>query len=141
MKPSERRQARILAMQALCQWDVQGDIPADQLQDFLVTHEEGTGTIGYANALLDGFQQWRKEVDKAIAASTRAWSLERLSPPERNAMRIAVVEWFTKSAPPKVALTEAIEIGREFGGAESPRFINGVLDDILKQLNLESDSN
>ena len=49
-------------------------------------------------------------------------------------MRVAVVELCSNEVPHKVVLNEAIEIGREYGGAESPRFINGVLDEVLKSL-------
>ncbi len=54
-------------------------------------------------------------------------------------MRIAVVEMQGEQVPPKVALNEAIEVGRLYGGAESPRFINGVLDKILSRFKKEDD--
>ncbi len=57
-----------------------------------------------------------------------------MPPVERNVMRVAVIELLDDKVPPKVALNEAIEIGREFGGADSPRFINGVLDEVLTRI-------
>ncbi len=56
-----------------------------------------------------------------------------MSPVERNVMRVAVVELMEGDTPPKVAVNEAIEIGKEFGGQESPRFINGILDEVLRR--------
>ena len=73
-------------------------------------------------------------MDGQIAGAAKRWDLERISLVERNIMRVAVVELSAGRVPPKVVLDEAIEIGREFGGADSPRFINGVLDEILKRL-------
>lgn len=55
-----------------------------------------------------------------------------MSPVDRNAMRVAVTELLDGTTPAKVALNEAIEIGREFGGRDAPRFINGVLDAVFK---------
>ena len=61
------------------------------------------------------------------------WELQRLSPVERNVIRVALVELPAGEVPPKVVINEAIEIGRLFGGAESPAFINGILDALWKQ--------
>ena len=132
--PRERRQARILAMQALCQWDVQQDSSSESLVDFLSAREASSGAHRYATELVESFWKQRELIDETIAAATEKWEFSRISTAERNIMRVAVVEWFDRRVPPKVALDEAIEIGREYGGADSPRFINGVLDKILKSL-------
>lgn len=137
--PSGRRQARILAMQALCQWDVQGEASSDQLETFFAAQGATGAAADYAGELVHGFEKRRKEIDLAIAGSAKRWKLDRISPPERNAMRVAIVELLTQTVPPKVALSEAIEIGREYGGAQSPRFINGVLDDAFKRLQGQSE--
>lgn len=137
MMPSKRRQARILAMQALCQWDVQGESSAAMLQAFFAEQHAGGGITGYATELVEAYWQRKGEIDRAITDSAHRWTLERMSPPERNIMRVAVTEWMTGTVPPKVALSEAIEIGKEYGGAESPQFINGVLDDVYQRLRLD----
>ena len=77
-------------------------------------------------------------IDGAIASAAQRWELARISLVEGNIMRVAVVELTDGSVPPKVVLSEAIEVGREFGGAESPRFINGVLDEVFKRLQATS---
>ena len=121
-------------MQALCQWDVQQDSSSELLADFLATREVSPGASGYATQLVESFWKQRKRIDETIATATQKWKLSRISTTERNIMRVAVVELFDRRVPPKVALDEAIEIGREYGGADSPRFINGVLDKIFKSL-------
>ena len=132
--PRERHQARILAMQALCQWDVQQDSAPESLADFLSAQDAACGARGYATELVESFWKQGALIDETIIAATEKWEFSRISTAERNIMRVAVVELFDRRVPPKVALDEAIEIGREYGGADSPRFINGVLDRILKSL-------
>ena len=121
-------------MQALCQWDVQQDASSDSLADFLAAREVSPGACGYATDVVESFWRQRGVVDQTIATAAQKWEFSRISTLERNIMRVAVVELFDRRVPPKVALDEAIEIGREYGGADSPRFINGVLDKILKSL-------
>jgi N utilization substance protein B len=132
--PKDRRQARIVAMQALCQWDVQRDESQGVLDDFLAAQEAPDAVVDYAKKLVQAYWSQRQRVDDRIVAAATNWDLPRISPVERNVMRVAIVEFLTADVPPKVALDEAIEIGREFGGADSPRFVNGVLDVILRRL-------
>ena len=121
-------------MQALCQWDVQHDESPEALGEFMIAQEATESAGEYATELVTTFWTRRKEVDRQVSKATRRWDLARISPAERNIMRVAVVELLSGSVPPKVALDEAIEIGREYGGADSPRFINGVLDEVLGKL-------
>jgi N utilization substance protein B len=153
-----RRQARVLAMQALCQWDVQRDESEDALRGLLScpeplankqdphpplpvaqgealnASESSSQAADYAFRLVWAYWSNREGVDGRIAAAARNWSLERISPVERNVLRVAVVELEGAWVPPKVAVNEAIEIGNEYGGADSGRFINGILDEVLRKL-------
>ena len=121
-------------MQALCQWDVQQDSSLDSLGDFLAAREASFGARGYATRIVELFWKQRERIDGTIAGAVQKWRLSRISTAERNIMRVAVVELLEGRVPPKAVLDEAIEVGREYGGSESPRFINGVLDKILKTL-------
>ena len=69
-----------------------------------------------------------------MAAASDKWDVSRISPVERNIIRLAIVELTGDDVPPKVAINEAIEIARQYGGAESPKFVNGVLDVVFKSL-------
>ncbi len=133
--PADRRHARILAMQALCQWEVHQDDSPDALADFLSTmaselHAEGA--VRYASQVVRDYWPQAERVDAMIGDASTKWDVPRMSPVDRCTMRIAVVEMLGTIVPPKVALNEAIEIGRDYGGADSPRFINGVLDKVLE---------
>jgi len=121
-------------MQALCQWEVQRDESHEALLGFLQRDAETLNAVGYASELVLGFWEHRDDIDRRLEEALTGWTLARLSPVERNVLRVCVVEMLDTKVPPKAALTEAIEIGREFGGAETPKFINGVLDAVLATL-------
>lgn len=132
--PHDRRQARILAMQALCQWDVQRDAWDTALADFLSGLDAPPQAASYATQLLRAYWSDTKSVDERIARAAEHWEIDRISPVERNAMRVAAVELLRGEVPPAVALDEAIGIVREYGGQDSPRFVNGVLNRVLEDL-------
>lgn len=121
-------------MQVLCQWDVQRDETDTSLTEFLSDEEVGEAIADYAAALVREFWRRREDIDKHIDEAASGWSLSRISPVDRNTMRVALVELLVGEVPPKVALNEAIEIGREYGSEESPRFINGILDEAYRKL-------
>lgn len=121
-------------MQALCQWDVQRDESVDGLHEFLATHAEDRGGIHHASKLVGAFWSHRERVDDAIHQASHKWDIGRIAPVDRNIMRVALIEVLERHAPTKVALDEAIEIGRVYGGEQSPRFINGVLDRAIRAL-------
>ncbi len=132
--PSTRRRARILAMQALCQWDVQHDDSPVALNAFLRDQVGEGERIDYAAFLVTRYWDQRADVDHRISTAAEKWELSRISMVERNVMRVAVVEMLGGDVPPPVTINEAIELGKEYGGAGSPRFINGVLDKVLQEL-------
>lgn len=121
-------------MQALCQWEVQRDESHEALLEFVQRDAAAVEAVGYATEVVLGFWEQREDVDRRLTESLTRWSLSRLSPVERNVLRVALVEMLGGKVPPKAALTEAIEIGRTFGGGDTPKFINGVLDAVLKTL-------
>ena len=128
----DRRSSRILAMQALCQWEVQGDVSSEPLAEFLGAQDASPDAIAYATELVQTFWRQQADIDPRITAASIKWDLARISPVDRNTMRVAIVELLGGEVPVKVVLDEAIEIGREYGGEESPRFINGVLDAVFQ---------
>jgi N utilization substance protein B len=138
MPGAHHHDGRVLALQILCQWDVQGDSSDTGLLESLAHFGAEDGGRAYAMQITQDFWGRRDRLDKLIRSAATHWDLERISPVERNVMRVAVVELVTQLVPPRVALSEAVEIAREFGGAESPRFVNGVLDSVFKQLDKEA---
>ncbi len=124
-------------MQALCEWDVQKEDRDASLAELFDALEATPDARVYARLMIRGFWADRRGVDGRISASAAHWSLDRISPVERNVMRVAIVEMLGGEIPPKVAIDEALEIAKEFGGVDSPRFVNGVLDAVFRKSELE----
>jgi transcription antitermination protein NusB len=86
------------------------------------------GAKQFTRELAEGVEGHREELDDAIARHAKGWSLDRIAPLDRNIMRVALYEvGYRDDVPTEVALDEAIELAKEYSGAEAPAFINGVL--------------
>jgi N utilization substance protein B len=148
MTVATRRRAREVALQVLYQLDVQEQLaPAQAVALFW----ECFGTApdkearfaelpdeshrAFAELLVTGVHQHLAEIDALIGQASRNWRLERMARVDRNLLRLAVFELkHLPDVPAKVAINEAIEIAKRFGTAESPAFINGILDHCLMDL-------
>lgn len=132
-----RHDARIVALQALYQLDVQR-APLDVgIAEVLAPLLQETGLSGeladYARILVAGTWSNRERYDAIIAGASSHWDVARMAVVDRNILRMAMFELIERlEVPTRVILDEAIEIGREFGAGETPQFINGVLDAIWK---------
>lgn len=87
--------------------------------------------LQFATRLVEGTLEHRDEIDQRLQAVTRNWDLRRMAIVDRNVLRMAVYElMWCDDVPPKVAINEAIEIGKKFSTANSGGFVNGILDRI-----------
>lgn len=131
-----RRKAREAALQLLYQLDVTGeDDPGTQAKDFWARHPVDEATRAYAEALVRGAKQHQAKSDEIIRQYVEHWDPERLAVVDRNILRLAIYEMlWGADVPPKVVIDEAIELAKKFGTGESGRFVNGVLDRVLKEL-------
>jgi transcription antitermination factor NusB len=135
---NKRTKARELAMQALYQLDVQGRDIFEYLDEFFVENESDDSIRSQAMAWSKGTWDKLSECDELIAASILKWKLSRLSPVDKSILRLSVYQLkFCDDVPPKVVLNEAIELAKKFSTAQSPAFVNGVLDAVLKKLKAE----
>lgn len=122
-----------MAMQALCLLDVQGDGGIREMNGFLEDQEAPNDAKSYARLLASEVWNKRAELDGVIAPLAEHWGMERMSPVDRNVTRIGVCELVGHAdVPAAVAIDEAIEIAKEYGGADSAAFVNGILDAVLK---------
>ena len=121
-------------MQALCQLEVLAEDFVPQLDGFLAEGSDDRAIRDYARRLtLDTWRQ-REELDNCIQEVAEHWDLKRMATVDRNALRIAACELLHRpDVPPPVVITEAVEIGKTFGTADSAAFINGILDAILRK--------
>ncbi|MBX3374896.1 MAG: transcription antitermination factor NusB [Phycisphaeraceae bacterium] len=134
MRPSEARDARRCAIQALFQFDLSGtddmDLVRASLADSGASESAQSAGFDLARATWDD----RASADAVIAPLTPEWPLHRQPAVDRNILRLAWHEMVSGHAPPKVVINEAVEIAREFSTDRSPLFINGVLDRIWKNM-------
>jgi N utilization substance protein B len=150
---SKRRRAREMALQMLYQSDLGGASCSQIFSEFRPIQgaagpltENGSpaagaplqGTRGeqafaYAKNLVEGTLAHREEIDTLIRSQAEHWRLERMPAVDRNILRLAVYEFLYETDVPKlVVLDEAIELAKEYGTEQSGRFVNGLLDGILK---------
>lgn len=134
-----RRQARELALKVLFQVDVAG-ADADEAMSFLLGEEKvSERALRFATDLVRGTLEHLDEIDATLANLSREWTLERMANIDRNVLRIGCYElMYCDDIPASVAISEAIEISRKYGDAESSRFVNGILGAIVQNLNGKS---
>jgi len=88
----------------------------------------------FTRELAEAVDANREPLDAAIAAHARGWELERIAPLELNVMRVALQEIeHSDDVPDEVAIDEAVEIAKEYCGADAPGFVNGVLGAIVRE--------
>ncbi len=131
---SQPHRARRLALQGLCCLDAQGDKVADLVDDFIGQAKDDQDTVAAARKVLADALADRDECDKLLKQHASRWELHRLAMVDRNILRLAICELRAGRPPLKVIITEAIKLAQEFSTAESPRFINGVLDAVAKEI-------
>ncbi len=137
---SSRHRARRLSLQVLCCLDAQGVEAREQAHEFIDDSKEDQSTIDAAHALTrDAFEDV-STCDGILARHARHWDLGRLALVDRNILRLATYELRAGRAPRKVVITEAIRLAKEFSTAESPRFINGVLDAVAKEVSRDAEA-
>ncbi|RMF82036.1 MAG: transcription antitermination factor NusB [Planctomycetota bacterium] len=132
---------RMLAFQALCVYEAVGDAFDEQIGGFLSdssVHEDlglkqppTPKQLAAARTLAQSAWREHERLDADIAAAAAHWSLARLTPVDRNVIRLGAYE--LRHAPPKhvgVIISDAVDLARKFGDADSPAFVNGVLDAI-----------
>jgi N utilization substance protein B len=120
MRRSDQRRDAVFAC-------YQRDVTGRPLEDLVAESRP------FTKELAAGVEARRDELDAAIASHAKGWELERIAPLERNLMRVALYEIEHSDVPTEVAIDEAIEIAKEYCGADAPKFINGVLGAIVRE--------
>lgn len=145
MTPPTRRRtrARETAMQLLFQFDLRGQDYGGQVGldlEGLVVDAGGADpdVRAFAVRLLGGTLEQIADIDERLRSVTRNWDLKRMAAVDRNILRMAIYELTScKDVPPKVAINEAIDLGKKFSTANSGGFINGILDRVRIDLEKE----
>src|SRR5581483_3415167 len=132
--------SRSIALQSLFEWDFRGKKP-DSLKAITKhnIHEfaPGVDDTDFMYDLVLGVVKNLTDIDQLITESAPDWPLEQITTVDRNVLRLGIYELKYAQAddvPPKVAINEAIELAKTFGGASSGKFVNGVLGTIYKKM-------
>lgn len=122
-------------MQALCQLDVQGDDMLSMLRVFFRDNTDDDMVLQLAEQWAKGAWEYVRSCDDMISGAAVRWKLSRLSHVDRGILRLAAYQLkYCTDIPCKVVINEAIELAKKFSTEQSPRFVNGVLDAVLKAL-------
>lgn len=133
----DRIRARAWALQILYSWEATGG--EQRLRDALVettAHRRvAPRRIPYIREVLKALDQHREDVDRRLAGALDNWRMERLAAVDRALLRLAATEMlYLEDVPPRVSIQEAVRLAEQYGGPESPRFVNGVLDALYRGL-------
>ncbi len=137
---ANRHLSRSIVLQTLFEWDLNA-IDKKEIRVVLDRNveefaENKTDTPFMAK-LLDGVMGKQPELDQVIEKAAPEWPIDRISPVDRNILRLGLYELLfadRKEVPAKVAINEAIELAKQFGGDNSSRFVNGVLGAVYKEI-------
>ncbi len=130
----DRRQARRLALELLYGREITGfslkRLAKDRLQD-----PEAEPLAEFCGLLLRGIEKYQERIDRTIDEYAQNWALERLPLIDRNILRMAIYEMiYEPTIPISVSINEAVELSKEYGSADSSKFVNGVLGQLAVNL-------
>ena len=154
---ASRHLARSIAMQSLFEWDFQkrnvpkqgvaatGGVPEKDehvLKEIVERNKQEFGPgleeeYGFINRLVSGTLEHLSKIDAIIEKAAPAWPIEQITAVDRAVLRLGLYELLMGNrdeVPPKVAINEAIELGKAFGGESSGKFVNGVLGTVYREI-------
>lgn len=121
MRRSDQRKDAVFAL-------YQHDVTGRPLGELLVDAKP------YSRELAEATEAKREELDELISTHSKGWALDRIAPLEKNVMRVALYEAMNEEdVPVEVAIDEAVELAKEYCGADAPGFINGILGAALEE--------
>ncbi len=137
---ANRHLSRSVVLQSLFEWDCHGrndatvkDIIARNVKEFA----PGMSDVSFIEELMKGILAKKEDLNQIIEKAAPDWPIDKISPVDRNVLRIGLYELLfsdRSEVPAKVAINEAIELAKTFGGETSGRFVNGVLGAVYKEL-------
>ncbi|MBM3142124.1 MAG: transcription antitermination factor NusB [Chloroflexi bacterium] len=127
-----RRKARTIALQTLYELDCSAHKPKEILARLLKERALPDEAADFAQSLVKGVLQNKKDIDDVIRRFAPAFPVEQIATIDRNILRLAIFEvLFDNRVPVKAAINEAVELAKSFGGDTSQKFVNGVLGSVV----------
>jgi transcription antitermination protein NusB len=131
----KRRKAREAAVQYHFWRDLQRGEGPTKLDEFWEFCPATPRAREFAQPLIEGMEAHLPQIDERIRRYSENYEFHRISPVDRNVLRLAIYEMlFRDDIPPVVSINEAIELAKTFGSADSGRFVNGILDRVKNDL-------
>ncbi len=137
---ANRHLSRSIVLQSLFEWDLntlEKKAVHEVLERNVAEFAPNKADLPFMERLLDGVMAKQPELDLVIEKAAPEWPIDRISPVDRNILRLGLYELLfadRKEVPAKVAINEAIELAKQFGGDNSSRFVNGVLGAVYKEI-------
>ncbi len=137
---ANRHLSRSVVLQTLFEWDFRNSTSTDAtdtLERNAAEFAPAAGDLPFMQDVLKGVIARKQDLDLVIEKAAPEWPLERIAPIDRNVLRLGLYELLfsdREKVPAKVAINEAIELAKSFGGENSGRFVNGVLGAVYKEL-------
>lgn len=135
-KKQTRSEARAAAFTQIFQLNQQGDNKGEMMEHLLNAIPECEDNLGYIQSVINGVDEKQSELDELISQHLKkGWTLRRISKVALSILRLAVYEMkYVDDVPQKVAINEAVNLAKEYGGEEDAKFINGILGAIAKDM-------
>lgn len=130
---SRRRKARETVLKMLYQRDFNPDVLPDTVREMIQDELRDEDLARFAWSLFAGVMESRTVLDQKIQEAAANWTLNRMAPTDRNAIRLGAFELLYTDTPPRVVIDEALELAKRFGGGQSSSFVNGVLDKLIPE--------
>ncbi|OHA02419.1 MAG: transcription antitermination factor NusB [Candidatus Sungbacteria bacterium RIFCSPHIGHO2_02_FULL_49_20] len=137
---ANRHLSRSIAMQSLFEWDFHGKDPAllpSIVERNIAEFAPGVEETEFIWRLANGVVEYLPKIDVIIERAAPEWPIDMITAIDRNLLRLGLYELLfgnREEVPPKVAINEAIELAKSFGGDSSSRFINGVLGTVYREI-------
>lgn len=129
-----RHLSRVIIMQTLYEWDFRPKADLDSIKLRNIDNYKEDADEEFINNSITNVLKNLKVIDDYIVKSAPEWPIEQISAIDKTILRLAISEiFYSKDIPPKVAINEAVELGKTFGGQNSSKFINGVLGTVYRQ--------
>jgi len=125
--------ARAVALQVLYESDGTRHDPNRSIKRRITEHKLSRPAARFARYIVSGVLANEGRVDAIIGAHAPSWPLAQMAVVDRNILRVAIYEIIEgKETPPKVAINEAVELGKVYGSESTPKFVNGVLGSVME---------
>lgn len=140
---ASRHLSRSIAMQSLYEWDFNGKKKENLVkvvEKNIREYGPGLENTDFVWQLVNGVKDHLSKIDKVIEKAAPEWPIDQITIVDRNVLRIGLYELIyskKEEVPPKVAINEAIELAKTFGGESSGKFINGVLGTVYKEIGIK----